>query len=93
MKSCAIKTLPGTIVALVFVTAVLGIGLETNAEAQTAAPADSASMVKPPVTPSAPNATIPRAANPDNMPTKRPALPPNSNRMLRNNPASDAIAK
>jgi hypothetical protein len=27
------------------------------------------------------------------MPTKRPTLPPNSDRMLHNNPASDAIAK
>jgi guanyl-specific ribonuclease Sa len=93
MKSRAIETLPGTVVALAFVTAVLGIGMETSTQAQTAAPADSASMVKPPITPSAPNAAAPRADNRDNMPTKRPALPPNSNRMLRNNPASDAIAK
>jgi hypothetical protein len=93
MKSRAIKTLPGTVVVLTFVTAVLGIGLETSSQAQTAGSADSASMAKPPVTPSAPNANGARTYNPDNMPTKRPALPPNSNRMLRNNPVSDAIAK
>jgi len=93
MKSRAIKTLPGTVAALAFATAVFGIGLETSAQAQTAAPADSASMAKPPITPGAPNAGGAHASNPDNMPTKRPALPPNSNRMLRNNPASDAIAK
>ncbi|WP_158935366.1 hypothetical protein [Burkholderia sp. S171] len=93
MKPRAIETLAGTVIALAFVTALLGIGLETRAQAQTAAPAESGSMVKPPVSPSAPDAGGARAANPDNMPTKRPALPPNSNRMLRNNPASDAIAK
>jgi hypothetical protein len=93
MKSHAIKTLPGTVVTFAFVTAALGIGLETSAQAQTAAAADAASMAKPPVTPGVPNAAGPRADNPDNMPTKRPALPPNSDRMLHNNPASDAIAK
>jgi len=93
MKTRAIKTLPGTVIALAFVTAVPGIGLETSAQAQTAAPAGSASMAKPPVAPSSPNANGARAYNPDNMPTKRPALPPNSSRMLHNNPASDAIAK
>ena len=93
MKSRATKKLPGAVLAFAFMTAGLGSGLETSAQAQTAAPADSASMAKPPVTPSAPNASGPRAYNPDNMPTKRPALPPNSSRMLRNNPASDAIAK
>jgi hypothetical protein len=97
MKSHAIKSLPGSVVTLAFVTAVLGIGLatglETSAQAQTAATADSASMVKPPVTSGVPNAAAPRAGNPDNMPTKRPVLPPNSDRMLHNNPASDAIAK
>lgn len=93
MKSRAIKTLPVAVVALAFVTAVLDIGLETSVQAQTAVPADSASMAKPPVTHSAPNAGGARAYNPDNMPTKRPALPPDSSCMLRNNPASDAIAK
>jgi hypothetical protein len=72
MKSHAIKTLPGTVVTFAFVTAALGIGLETSAQAQTAAAADAVWA---------------------NMPTKRPALPPNSDRMLHNNPASDAIAK
>jgi len=93
MKFRAIKTLPGTVVAFAFLIAVPGIGLETSAQAQSAVPADSASMAKPPVKPGAPNAKGARAYNPDNMPTKRPALPPNSSRMLRNNPASDAIAK
>jgi hypothetical protein len=93
MKTHAIKTLPGTVVICALVAAAPGIGLETSAQAQTAMAADSASMAKPPVSPSVPNATGPRADNPDNMPTKRPALPPNSDRMLHNNPASDAIAK
>jgi guanyl-specific ribonuclease Sa len=93
MISRAIKTLPGTVVVFTFVTAVLGIGLETSAQAQSAGSADSASMAKPPVAPTVPNANGARTYNPDNMPTKRPALPPNSNRMLHNNPASDAIAK
>jgi hypothetical protein len=93
MKSHAIKTLPGTVVIFALLTAAPSIGFETSAQAQTATAADSASMAKPPVIPSAPNATGPRADNPDNMPTKRPALPPNSDRMLHNNPASDAIAK
>jgi len=93
MKSRAIKTLLGTVVAFAFLKAVPGIELETSAQAQTAVPADSASMAKPPIQPGAPNANGARAYNPDNMPTKRPALPPNSSRMLRNNPASDAIAK
>lgn len=93
MKSRAIKTLPGTVVAFAFLTAVPSIGLETSAQAQSAEPSDSASMAKPPITPGAANANGARAYNPDNMPTKRPALPPNSSRMLRNNPASDAIAK
>lgn len=38
-------------------------------------------------------ASSPAPANPDNMPIKRPVAPPNSDRMLHNNPASDAIAK
>ena len=56
-------------------------------------------MVKPPPAPGAsdapkaPNASGSRAYNPDNMPMKRPALPANGDRMLHNNPASDAIAK
>jgi hypothetical protein len=93
MKSRAIKLLSGSVVTVAIVTAALGIGLETSAQAQTSAPADSASMAKPPIAPSVPNAAGPRANNPDNMPTKRPTLPPNSDRMLHNNPASDAIAK
>ena len=93
MKSRAIRKLRGAAVAFAFVSGAIGIGMATNAHAQSAAPADTASMVKPPVAPSAANASGPHAYNPDNMPTKRPALPPNSNRMLHNNPASDAIAK
>jgi hypothetical protein len=86
MESRAIKTLPGTVVALAFLIA--GTATGTSVQAQSAHPADSASMAKPPVDPSGA-----RAYNPDNMPTKRPALPRNSERMLHNNPASDAIAK
>jgi hypothetical protein len=93
MNSRAIKQLRSSVVAIAFVTAGIGITMDTNAQAQTAAPADSASMAKPPVAPSAPNASGPRTYNPDNMPTKRPTLPPNSNRMLHNNPVSDALAK
>jgi hypothetical protein len=91
MESRAIKSLPGTVAALIFLMA--GIGIGTSVQAQSAHPADSASMAKPPVDPSAPNASGARTYNPDNMPTKRPALPRNSERMLHNNPASDAIAK
>jgi hypothetical protein len=68
----------------------MGFTLGVNVSAQTARPADAASMVKPPVSPSAPDA---RAYNPDNMPVKRPSTPPNADRMLHNSPASDAIAK
>jgi hypothetical protein len=93
MKSRPIRKLPICLVTLAFVAAGIGMGMETGVQAQTAAPADSASMARPPVTPSAPNTSGPRAYNPDNMPTKRPALPPDTNRMLRNNPVSDAIAK
>jgi hypothetical protein len=93
MNFRAIKALPGTVVALACLTAGIGIGMGTSAQAQSAAPAGSASMAKPPVAPSAPNANGAHMYNPDNMPTKRPALPPNSERMLHNNPASDAIAK
>jgi hypothetical protein len=93
MKSRAIKKLRGAVVAFAFVSGAIGIGTAMNAHAQSAAPADTASMVKPPAAPSAGNGSEPHAYNPDNMPTKRPALPPNSNRMLHNNPASDAIAK
>jgi hypothetical protein len=56
-------------------------------------PDASASMVKPPSTPGAPSAGAARPNNPDDMPVKRPATPPGSDRMLHNNPASDAIAK
>ena len=93
MNSRAIKKLRSAVVAFAFVSGAISIGMATNAHAQSAAPADTASMVKPPAAPSAPDASGPHAYNPDNMPTKRPALPPNSNRMLHNNPASDAIAK
>lgn len=93
MKSRAIKKLRSAVTAFAVVSGGMGIGIATNASAQNAAPADTASMVKPPVAPSAPNASDSHAYNPDNMPTKRPALPPNSDRMLHNNPASDAIAK
>jgi hypothetical protein len=71
----------------------MGSTLNANVYAQTAQPADAASMVKPPVAPNAPNASDGRAYNPDNMPVKRPSTPPNSDRMLHNSPASDAIAK
>jgi hypothetical protein len=85
MKFRAFKTSLGSaLAAAAFLT------MTTTAQAQTAKPADSASMVKPPSSPDAGNA---RPNNPDNMPTKRPALPANSDRMLHNNPASDAIAK
>jgi hypothetical protein len=92
MISRAIKTLPRTFLALLILT----VATVPGANAQTASPSDSASMVKPPRAPNpldAPNAAGAHTYNPDNMPTKRPALPANSNRMLHNNPASDAIAK
>ncbi len=82
MKSRAFITSLGLTLAAAFFMAA--------AQAQTTKPADSASMVKPP---SASDSESARPNNPDNMPTKRPALPANSNRMLHNNPASDAIAK
>jgi hypothetical protein len=97
MKFRALGTLPGIIVAAALL--IPGLGALTTVRAQTARPADSASMVKPPPTPGAPDAPKPpnasrsRTYNPDNMPTKRPVLPANGNRMLHNNPASDAIAK
>lgn len=93
MKSRPNKTPSCIVAAFAVAITALGIGMETSVQAQTANADDTASMVKPPVAPSAPNAAGPRADNPDNMPTKRPALPPNSDRMLHNNPASDAIAK
>jgi hypothetical protein len=71
----------------------MGSTLDMNVYAQAARPADPASMVKPPISPSAPAAPNPRAYNPDNMPVKRPSTPPNADRMLHNSPASDAIAK
>jgi|GEM_PF-1165563 len=83
MNSRAIRTSLGLALAAASI-------LTATAQAQTAKPADAASMVKPPASPDA-GATHPN--NPDNMPTKRPALPANSDRMLHNNPASDAIAK
>lgn len=60
---------------------------------QAARPDDNASMVKPPGAPGSPAASATRPHNPDNMPVKRPNPPPNSDRMLHNSPASDAIAK
>ncbi|WP_250472211.1 hypothetical protein [Caballeronia sp. GAFFF1] len=63
------------------------------AEAQTARPDEGASMVKPPSAPGSPATSAARPDNPDNMPVKRPAPPPNSDRMLHHSPASDAIAK
>ncbi len=62
------------------------------AHAQIGKPDDGASMVRPPTT-GAPSADAPSLGNPDNMPVKRPTAPPGSDRMLHNNPASDAIAK
>lgn len=66
------------------------------AQAQGTKPAQpdaNASMVKPPDAPGSPAASATRPHNPDNMPVKRPNPPPNSDRMLHNSPASDAIAK
>ena len=91
MKVHPLQTVPGSRVALAVLTAV--IGLSTDAQAETARPADSASMVKPPPSRSTPKANGASTSNPDNMPTKRPALPRNSDRMLQDSPASDAIAK
>ncbi|CAH2809751.1 MAG: hypothetical protein CBHOC_4972 [uncultured Caballeronia sp.] len=64
-----------------------------TAQAQTARPDDTASMVKRPTAPDAPSASATRPDNPDNMPVKRPKPPENSDRMLHHSPASDAIAK
>jgi hypothetical protein len=72
------------------IAAALLAGFVGAAHAQTAHPADSASMVRPP---GASDASGAPAHNPDNMPIKRPDLPPNANKMLHNSPASDAIAK
>jgi len=97
MKSRALGTLSGIVAAAASLIA--GVSAVTTVQAQTARPVDSASMVKPPSAPGAsdapkaPNASGSRAYNPDNMPMKRPALPANGDRMLHNNPASDAIAK
>lgn len=89
MNSSTLRKSSGA--ALVAATLLAGA---TCVQAQSAKPADSASMVKPPpATSDAPGAGGARPSNPDNMPTKRPALPANSDRMLHNNPASDAIAK
>jgi hypothetical protein len=74
---------------------VVGTGFTPNmsAYAQTARPADAASMVRPPAVPGTPDASGAQVYNPDNMPVKRPSTPPNAERMLHHNPASDAIAK
>jgi hypothetical protein len=69
------------------------LGAVTAAPAQTARPGDAASMVKPPSAAGASPARPDNPNNPDNMPMKRPAPPPNSDRMLHNSPASDAIAR
>jgi hypothetical protein len=75
-------------------TAAVVLFLTTFAtHAQSAKPNDGASMVKPPPTPGAPSAGTTRPGNPDDMPVKRPPAPPGGDRMLHNNPASDAIAK
>ena len=88
MKPHARKHIALTIAALALLS--VNVRFPTDASAQTARPADSASMVKPP---SAPDASGARAGNPDNMPVKRPKTPPNGYRMLHDSPASDAIAK
>ncbi len=59
----------------------------------TSRPDDGASIVKPPNQPGSPSADMTRPNNPDNMPVKKPAPPPSSDRMLHHSPASDAIAK
>jgi hypothetical protein len=70
------------------------LGATLGAHAQTAKPDDGASMVKPPPsTHGAPSTGGAQPSSPDDMPVKRPAAPPGSDRMLHNNPASDAIAK
>jgi hypothetical protein len=65
----------------------------STAFAQQKPPADAASMVKPPAAAGASTVRPDNPNNPDNMPMKRPTPPPNSDRMIHSNPASDAIAK
>lgn len=65
----------------------------TAAHAQTSSADNGASMVKPPAMPGSPSANTARPNNPDDMPVKRPPAAPVGDRMLHNNPASDAIAK
>jgi hypothetical protein len=87
------KKIPNFRVIAALLLASIGSAFAPGAAAQTAVPPGSASMVKPPTPPGTPGANGARAYNPDNMPVKRPATPPNSDRMLHNSPASDAIAK
>jgi hypothetical protein len=65
----------------------------TAAHAQTSPADNGASMIKPPAAPGSPSANRARPDNPDDMPVKRPPSAPGGDRMLHNNPASDAIAK
>jgi hypothetical protein len=79
---------------LIAASAFLCAALAAQAQNPPAArPDDNASMVRPPGAPGSPAASAARPHNPDNMPVKRPNPPPNSDRMLHNSPASDAIAK
>ncbi|MCX5542032.1 hypothetical protein M3A49_21375 [Paraburkholderia sp. CNPSo 3076] len=60
-----------------------------GAQAQTPAHPPAPPMVKPP-------AAVPGTAsqsNPDNMPVKKPTGPATHDKMMRNDPASDAQAK
>jgi hypothetical protein len=75
--------------------AVLLLCAVSTAFAQQKPPAadPTASMVKPPAAAGASTVRPDDPNNPDNMPMKRPTPPPNSDRMIHSNPASDAIAK
>jgi hypothetical protein len=74
-------------------TAALSCVTFATAHAQTSPADNAASMVKPPAAPGSPAANTARPNNPDDMPVKRPPAAPAGDRMLHNNPASDAIAK
>jgi hypothetical protein len=78
---------------LLATTALSCVAAFTAAHAQTSPADNAASMVKPPATPGSPAANTARPNNPDDMPVKRPPAAPAGDRMLHNNPASDAIAK
>ena len=88
MKPHTRNRIAGAIAGLALLS--VDVSFPTDASAQTARPANSASMVK---TPAAPGASGLLSGNPDNMPVKRPKTPPNGYRMLHDSPASDAIAK